>query len=459
MATCSTIAELIQAYVDRQLSLEERTVVETHIAECPDCAILLDELHEVTVAMVEGLATKRVSTTFVERVVAALPHAYEHAPVDTLVEINKRAKRQRLLHKISHMLPYAAAAVLIIAMVLLMAVWPEQDLGFVAKVTNPAKLMRSGRSAAEEAAISIGDIIYAGDTFVADAESRLILAFRTTEIKINGGSMLRVVSEREVELIKGELFADVTSTGSPFRVKLGTGEVTVMGTRFIVKALEDKTVVTVAEGNVLFKSGAGYSEVKAGAQSVSVAGGLPTRAKPVEVQAVTEWADKFVVTPEDVALAKNRGADLPLRRYKHLLPRTRGQVVPAQTLAFFDVPKGPFSIRYVAVRRDAFGTVPKFPPGSRFAIHVSDAHMKKLASINESYSIFDGSSEYAVLTLRPPVTLDGIFHIIFQPYVESELWPGDMAAIRQYTPIPDIENNLQPLSELPAMEGASDNIM
>jgi len=459
MAACSTIAELIQAYVDGQLSPEEQTVVEVHIAECPDCAILLNELHEITVTLVEGLAPKRVSTTFVERVVAALPHVYEHMPVDALAQINKRAKRQRFLHKISHMVPYAAAAVLIIATVLLMAVWPEQDIGFVAKVTNPAKLMRSASGAAENATISIGDIIYAGDMFVADVESRLILAFRTAEIKINGGSVLRVVSEREVELVKGEMFADVSSTGSPFRVKLGTGrEVTVMGTRFVVQALEDKTVVTVAEGNVLFKSGAGYSEVKAGAQSVSVAGGLPTRAKPVEVQAVTQWADTFVVTPEDVALAKNRGADLPLRRYKRL-PRTRGELLPPQTLAFFDIPQGPFVIRYVAVRRDAFGTVPKLPARSHFAIHVADAGMKKLATIEESYTIFDGSSEYAVLTLCPPVTLDGIFHITFQPYIQSELQPGDMAAIRQYTPIPDIENNLQPLEKLPSMEGLSDNII
>jgi len=454
MAACSSIAEFIQAYVDGQLSPEERTVVEVHIAECPDCAILLNELHEITAAVVEALAPKRVSTTFVERVVAALPHVYEHVPVDTLAEINKQAKRQSLLHKVSHMMPYAAAAVLIIATVLLMAVWPEENLGVVAKVTNPAKLMRSGRGAAENAAVSIGDIIYAGDTFVADAESRLILAFRTAEIKVNGDSILRVVNEREVELVKGEMLADVKETGSPFLVKLGSGEVTVTGTRFVVQALENKTVVTVVEGSVLFKSGGGFSDVKAGAQSVSVAGGLPTRAEPIEVRMVTEWADKFVVTPEDVVLARSRGVDLPLRRYSDL-PRTRGELVPAQTLLFFDVPAAPFVIRYVAVRRDAFGIVPRLPARSRFAIHVSDARMKKLASIEESYSIFDGSSEYAVLTLRPPVTLNGVFHITFQPYIESELRPGDIAAIRAYTPIPDIENNLQPLSELPTTEGVS----
>ncbi len=453
MAACGTIAELIQAYVDGQLKSEERVLVEVHIVECPDCAILLNELHEVTAAVVEGLASKRVSTTFVERVVAALPQIYEHAHVDGLAEIQRRAKRQGLLNKMSHMMPYAAAAVLIIATVLLMAVWPEQNVGFVAKVTNQAQLMRPGRNAAE-AAVSIGNSVQAGDRFVTDAESRLILALRTAEIKINGGSILRVVTDREVELVKGEMFADVTSTGSPFLVKLGTGSVTVMGTQFVVQAMEDKTVVTVAQGNVLFKSGAGYSEVKAGAQSVSVAGGLPTPAKPVEVSAVTKWADSFVVTPEDIALAENRGAKLPLRRYAHL-PRTRGELVPTQMLGFFDVPPDPFVIRYVVVKRDAFGREPRVPVGSRFAIHVYDAEQKKLASIVESYSIFDGSSEDAVLQLRPPVTLNSVFHITFQPYIESELRLGDIDA---YPPMPDIEKNLQPLSELPAMEGVLDSI-
>jgi len=450
MAACSTISELIQAYVDDQLGQEERLVVEVHVAECPDCAILLNEMHEVTTAVVESLAPERVSTTFVERVVAALPHMYEHTYVDDLAEIHRRAKREALLQKVSHMMPYAAAAVLIIATALIMAVWPEQNLGFVAKVTNQAKLMRTDRSAAE-AEVSIGDSVQAGDTFVADAESRLILALQTAEIKINGGSIVRVVNDREVELVKGEIFADVTSTGSPFLVKLGVGAVTVMGTQFVVQALEDKTVVTVAEGNVLFKSGAGYSEVKAGAQSISVAGGLPTRAKSVEVSTITEWADTFVVTPEDVALAKNRGVELPLRQYAHL-SRTRGELVPTQMLGFFDVPADPFVIRYIAVKRNAFGRKLEVSVGSHFMINVYDAQQKKLASIKESYSIFDGSSQDAVLTLEPPVTLNGIFHITFQPYIESEMQRGDIA-IRAYKPIPDIRNNLQPLSKLPPMEG------
>ena len=79
---------------------------------------------------------------------------------------------------------------------------------------------------------------------------------------------------------------------------------------------------------------------------------------------------------------------------------------------------------------------------------------KKLASIKESYTIFDGSSQDAVLRLEPPVTLNGVFHITFQPYIESEMQPGDIA-IRAYKPIPDIRNNLQPLSTLPAMESVS----
>ena len=87
-------------------------------------------------------------------------------------------------------------------------------------------------------------------------------------------------------------------------------------------------------------------------------------------------------------------------------------------------------------------------------INVYDAQQKKLASIKESYSIFDGSSQDAVLTLEPPVTLNGVFHITFQPYIESEMQPGDIA-IRAYTPMPDIRNNLQPLSTLPAMESVS----
>jgi len=452
MAACNTMAELIQAYVDGQLGPDDASLVEMHVAECPDCAIQLSELHDVTTLMVEKLAPARVSTTFVDRVVEALPHMYERATVDALAEINKRAKRQTRLHQLAQMVPYAGAAVLTIAMVLLYAVWPEEPMGVVAKVTNPTQVLRASRQDSERTEVSIGDIISANDTFITDPESRLILALKTAEIKLNGGAILRVAADREVELIKGELCADVTSTGAPFHVKLDSGDITVMGTRFVVHAQEDKTVVTVAEGNVLFKKSGGYSEIGAGRQSVCFAGGTPGRAKPVEVAAITKWADDFVVTPDDLALAGRQRTNLPLRRYAEL-PRTHGEVVPTQTVLFHDLPETPYVIRYVAVRRDAFGPNPGFSPASRFAIHVCDENMKKLATIEESYSVFDGTTGDAILALDYPVTMDGVFHVLFQPYVQSGLSTYHDARVRACEPLPSPSKNVSVLSQLPTTEG------
>ncbi len=433
MGACSTIAELIQAYVDGQLSPDDQSIVEMHIAECPDCALHLSELHDLTTVMIEGFAPKRVSTTFIDRVVSTLPHMYEHQASDALAELNKRVKSQQRLHRLAQLPPYAAMVLLAVASLLLLAVWPRAPLGVVAKVTNHVEVSRPGRGV-QPRLVSIGDSIEAGDILKADAESRLILALATAELKLNAGSILRVVHEREVELVKGELFADVESAGSLFRVKFSGGDVTVFGTRFVVQALEDKTVVTVAEGNVLFKSGAGYAEVSAGAQSVSRAGGIPTRAQPVEVDAITQWADEFVVTAEDREAVHRRGVRFPLKRYAQL-PCIHGQAVPAQPLGFYDVPSDPFIVRYIVIKRNAFGSAPHLPARSRFAIHVQDARWNKLATVEESYSVFDGTDRDVVLPLPNPVTLDGtFFHVTFDPQVGAGLPPDALATIGAHTP-------------------------
>lgn len=56
---------------------------------------------------------------------------------------------------------------------------------------------------------------------------------------------------REIALHRGEAYFDVTSDpGRPFIVKTVNSEIRVLGTAFNVRYLEDKTVITVAEGRV-----------------------------------------------------------------------------------------------------------------------------------------------------------------------------------------------------------------
>ena len=367
--------------------------------------------------------------------------------------LNKLTKREDMWHRLSRLIPYAATLVLAGALVLLMSVWPDEPLGVVAKVTNSAHVMRANPGNRAPAPMSIGDTILRGDSIVVSGESRVILALATAELKLNRGSMLRVLDDREVELVKGTLYADVDKAGRPFKVKLSTGDVTVLGTRFVVEALRSKTVVTVAEGNVLFANPAGYSEIDAGSQSVSFAGGTPSEPEITEVPKVTRWADDFQVTIEDKALARARGTVLPADRYANA-PRSKGEPIQVQTW-WFTAQSGRSVIRYLTINRDAFGPNPDLPSGDKFAIYVCDSSRNPLGRVEASYSEFDGTDRLAVLALPGQITVQSSFFIIFQPFAESDL-TNNKNLPSVYAGRRDTPRNLaiQALADPPTTEGA-----
>ncbi|MCD6287764.1 MAG: FecR domain-containing protein, partial [Candidatus Hydrogenedentes bacterium] len=348
-----------------------------------------------------------------------------------------------------------ATAILGVALVILMAVWPHEPLGVVAKVTNSAQLLRSDANTTGPSTISIGDAVLPGDTVLVGNGSRLIVALKTAELKLNSGSMLRLTGGREVELVKGELYADVDKANQPFRIKLSSGTITVLGTKFLVQALEDKTVVTVARGNVLFKNPTGYSEVRAGTQSVSFAGGIPTEPQEIEVPEVTRWADEFVVTKEDKALARMRGASLPEERYRDV-PLSRGEPIQTKSWLFDTRSRGSdrSEIRYISINRNAFGTDPRLPVDNNFAIYICDPAMKPLGRAEGSYSLFDGTDSVAVLRLTNPVSVQGMFLVIFQPFAGSDLATGKSQRTL-YSGLQGISPKIviEPLENMPAMEG------
>lgn len=92
-----------------------------------------------------------------------------------------------------------------------------------------------------------------GSTVLLDADSALSEDFSA--------------GERRMHLLRGAAFFDVTHDAArPFVVTTGEGEVRVLGTRFDVRLLDGKGVVTLAHGSVLVTAGS------AGSQTVLVPG-------------------------------------------------------------------------------------------------------------------------------------------------------------------------------------------
>ncbi|MCD6287869.1 MAG: zf-HC2 domain-containing protein, partial [Candidatus Hydrogenedentes bacterium] len=121
MTTCTNMQELMQAYVDGQLSTEDRIFVEKHVSECPECAHSFQEMQDLTSYLVDTFAAARISTTFVDRVSARLPDIYDEAGTKEIRELNKLAKQEGWFHRAGKFVPYAATAILGVALVILMA--------------------------------------------------------------------------------------------------------------------------------------------------------------------------------------------------------------------------------------------------------------------------------------------------------------------------------------------------
>ena len=100
MQECSTIGELIQAYVDGQLSLDDQTLVDEHIAECPDCAMQFDEQDKTEDNGISQRAMVKKSVTTIGP--AIVPNPVELRPFVTFPEISQpvqsyifRVKKQK----------------------------------------------------------------------------------------------------------------------------------------------------------------------------------------------------------------------------------------------------------------------------------------------------------------------------------------------------------------------------
>ena len=105
---CDEIAELLPAYQDGELTLEERRTVEAHLAECPECRRTMKDLGTVTLALGE-LPEITVSNDFAEAVLR-----------------RARATRTRPLFTLRRVVSYAAAAVVVIGLGLWIAGIPER---------------------------------------------------------------------------------------------------------------------------------------------------------------------------------------------------------------------------------------------------------------------------------------------------------------------------------------------
>lgn len=165
----------------------------------------------------------------------------------------------------------------------------------------------------------------------ADAGARRAITLPDgSAVQLNGGSTLTwargfrrwglLPSAARGVRLEGEAFFAVAKDGRPFTVRGGAGTVTVLGTRFSVRAWPSNAMtVDVEEGRVRVAAATGAVEVTEGERTVVRAGAAPTTPATVDAARIAPWRrGGFAVMDEPLAevltaLAQQQGVPITLR--------------------------------------------------------------------------------------------------------------------------------------------------
>jgi transmembrane sensor len=167
-------------------------------------------------------------------------------------------------------------------------------------------LTRWGFLAASVAALAIGTQILRNPTplplasYQAPADQSLTVTLADGSFaRLAPGSSLEEfegVDTREVTLRGQGFFAVARDEDRPFRVRAGSGEVRVLGTRFQIKEGPDGGFETVVvEGRVAVANRSGQAEIMAGQMAQAREGVPPTVTEPEDIYALLDWSEGTLV--------------------------------------------------------------------------------------------------------------------------------------------------------------------
>jgi hypothetical protein len=174
------------------------------------------------------------------------------------------------------------------------------------------------------APLSEGAAIAPGSELRTDARTRVRLDLADgTRLVLDRNTTLRLdtVGPRVASLLTGALVADVAHLESApsAKIALPTGAVTVLGTRFLLTASDERSTVRVTRGNVRVEGQSGTAaEVKTGMEGVLARNAAPLVSPAIDLASSVSWSElgSRNAQPE---------ADVPVQGLGELRARRPGQ--------------------------------------------------------------------------------------------------------------------------------------
>jgi hypothetical protein len=294
---CETLQSHLSAWHDGELPVEDRDVVNAHLAACPVCRAAADELVALDARLRRVFKPDRAATQQLASSVAA--------KLATPALVIRRIPAWRTgLTALT-----AAAAGFVLAWLLLgerespqpapgqppvLAKEDPQGTIQLTLATGAVEVQKDGTWSA----MPTGGLLGCGQTVRTPERSRC--EFRTpdgSEVRVNAGTELVFETERKVKLTKGQILPKVAPAKDKFQVLAADNTVTALGTQFDVMHLNNQTSLYVLEGKTQVERSGETQVVEAGQQLVLQDKNFPKAFHCPEEQLIqaTGWVHELLI--------------------------------------------------------------------------------------------------------------------------------------------------------------------
>jgi anti-sigma factor RsiW len=294
VASCTQVDGSVQAFLDGELTAAEQVQVEQHLSECDACAGALRRQRATVAILFESMSKNRLDRDLSVSVMAHLPEMDHAALVGR--QVTARAKQPATpWMRFARLMPALAPLLLVVLGVTIFAFWPESALeaalpvGMVTQVTGEA--LQSEDVSTSRHTVRLEDHVAPGTRFETAHGARMLVTLAgPSDVKLAPGTRMMVHDERHISVARGAVWLDVCKEDRYFRVTTPSGDVTVFGTVFGVEVMNDRTVVTVAEGTVQVENDVALTVLEPGDQVSVGLGEKPLVPYDVDAKVVLAWA-------------------------------------------------------------------------------------------------------------------------------------------------------------------------
>lgn len=154
-------------------------------------------------------------------------------------KISNELKAKRQVAFITRLFPLAAAAILIVISVLLL-------------------------SKSESVQVLDGNPVIQGSRIYTQEKSAKIKLSDSSQISLRHETELRVIADRQVDLVRGNAELDIASNNRQFSVSTKFGKISVLGTKFLADISQNRLFVSVKEGLVVVENKHGSERLQVG---------------------------------------------------------------------------------------------------------------------------------------------------------------------------------------------------